>query len=37
MVYYPEANGFTAGAFGTERLKVLIMTQREQIKAAVGL
>jgi hypothetical protein len=37
MVFYPEANAFTAGAFGTERLKELIMTQREQIKAAAGL
>lgn len=37
MVYYPKANGFTAGAFGTGKLKVLIMSQREQIKAAAGL
>lgn len=37
MVYYPKANGFTAGAFGTEKLKLLIMSQREQIKAAAGL
>lgn len=37
MVYYPKANGFTAGAFGTEKLKVLIMSHREQVKAAAGL
>jgi len=37
MVYYPKANAFTEGAFGTERLKALIMTQRQQIKAAAGL
>ena len=37
MVYYPNANGFTAGAFGTEKLKLLIMSQREQIKKAEGL
>ncbi|WP_211093500.1 hypothetical protein [Cohnella fermenti] len=37
MVYYPQANGFTAGAFGTEALRQLIMTQRAAIKAAAGL
>ncbi|MBT2292926.1 hypothetical protein J7E73_28190 [Paenibacillus albidus] len=37
MIYYPKANAFTAGAFGTESLKELIMTQRAQIKAAAGL
>ncbi|MHA7967297.1 hypothetical protein ACX93W_24555 [Paenibacillus sp. CAU 1782] len=37
MVYYPKANGFTSGAFGTEKLKLLITSQREQIKSAVGL
>jgi len=37
MVYYPKANAFSAGAFGTERLKELIMTQRQQIKAAAGM
>ncbi|WP_256757563.1 hypothetical protein [Cohnella sp. WQ 127256] len=37
MVYYPKANGFTAGGFGTEKLKELIMAQRAQIKAAAGL
>ncbi|QJD84977.1 hypothetical protein [Cohnella herbarum] len=37
MVYYPKANGFSAGAFGTEKLKLLIMSQRQQIKAAAGL
>lgn len=37
MVFYPKANGFTAGAFGTEKLKELIMSQRSQIKAAAGL
>ena len=37
MVYYQNANAFTAGAFGTENLKLLITSQREQIKAAAGL
>ncbi|WP_211222553.1 hypothetical protein [Paenibacillus daejeonensis] len=37
MVYYSEANAFSAGAFGTEKLKLLIMSQREQIKSAAGL
>jgi len=37
LVYYPKANAFTAGAFGTERLNEIIMTQRKQIKAAAGL
>ncbi|MCM3628146.1 hypothetical protein M3194_12300 [Paenibacillus glycanilyticus] len=37
MVYYPKANGFTAGAFGSEKLRMLIMSQREQIKSAAGL
>ena len=37
MVYYPKGNAFTAGAFGTETLKELIVTQRQQIKAAAGL
>ncbi|MWC28065.1 hypothetical protein [Paenibacillus sp. MMS18-CY102] len=37
MVYYPKANAFNAGAFGTEQLRTLIMSQRMQIKAAAGL
>ena len=37
LVYYPKANAFTVGAFGTERLNEIIMTQRKQIKAAAGL
>ncbi|WP_341279630.1 hypothetical protein [Paenibacillus sp. FSL H8-0537] len=37
LVYYPEGNGFTAGAFGTDSLKALIMEQQAQIKAAAGL
>lgn len=37
MVYYQEANAFSAGAFGTENLKLLITSQREQIKSAAGL
>ncbi|RAP78594.1 hypothetical protein DL346_01250 [Paenibacillus montanisoli] len=37
MVYYPQANAFTAGAFGTEKLKELIMEQRKRIKGAAGL
>ncbi len=37
LVYYPQSNALTAGAFGTERLNEIIMTQRKQIKAAAGL
>ncbi|GLX69654.1 hypothetical protein MU1_39990 [Paenibacillus glycanilyticus] len=36
MVYYPKANGFNAGAFGSEKIRKIIMSQ-EQVKAAVGL
>ncbi|NGM83522.1 hypothetical protein G5B47_13955 [Paenibacillus sp. 7124] len=37
IVYYPKGNGFSSGAFGTEGLRALIMSQRAQIKAAAGL
>ncbi|WP_249899469.1 hypothetical protein [Paenibacillus sp. PK3_47] len=37
MVYYPNGNAFTAGAFGTETLKELIMSERSRIKAAAGM
>ncbi|MEY8745488.1 hypothetical protein [Paenibacillus tundrae] len=37
MVYYPKANAFSAGAFGTERLSELIVTQRQRIKSAAGM
>lgn len=37
ILYYSKANAFSAGAFGTERLNELIMTQRQQIKAAAGI
>lgn len=37
LVYYPKANAFSAGAFGTVRLNEIIMIQRKQIKAAAGL
>ncbi len=37
MVYYPKANAFNTGAFGTERLKELITSQRGKIKAAAGM
>ncbi|WP_174818664.1 hypothetical protein [Paenibacillus illinoisensis] len=37
MVYYPKANAFSAGAFGTEKLGTLITSQRKQLKAAAGL
>lgn len=37
LVYYPKGNGFTAGAFGTESLKKLILTERARIKAAAGM
>ncbi|WP_144266439.1 hypothetical protein [Paenibacillus curdlanolyticus] len=37
MVFYPNANAFTLGAYGTEQLKALIMAQRAQIKSAAGL
>jgi len=36
-VYYPIANAFSAGAFGTKELGSLIMLERAQIKAAAGL
>ncbi|MFC5469327.1 hypothetical protein ACFPPD_11395 [Cohnella suwonensis] len=32
MVYYPKANGFTAGAFGTEKLKVLTCLRDHKLK-----
>ncbi|CAM3922574.1 hypothetical protein COLU111180_14735 [Cohnella lubricantis] len=31
--YKPEANAFTNGAFGTESLKILILSERDRIKA----
>lgn len=37
MVYYPKGNAFTAGAFGTETLKELIMSERSRIKAEAGM
>jgi len=37
MVYYPKANAFSAGAFGTEKIQSLIVSQRKEIKAATGL
>jgi hypothetical protein len=37
MVYYPKANAFSAGSFGTDRLNELIMDQRKRIKAAAGM
>lgn len=37
MVYSPKANAFSAGAFGTEKLRSLIVSQRKEIKAAAGL
>ncbi|WP_210436969.1 hypothetical protein [Paenibacillus xylanexedens] len=37
MVYYPKANAFSAGAFGTAKLQSLIVSQRKEIKAAAGL
>lgn len=37
MVYYPKANAFSAGAFGTEKIQSLIVSQRKEIKAAAGL
>lgn len=37
MIYYPKGNAFSAGAFGNERLQEIIMTQRQQIKAAAGM
>ncbi|WP_440116854.1 hypothetical protein [Paenibacillus sp. QZ-Y1] len=37
MVFYPKANAFSAGAFGTEKIQELIVSQRKQIKAAAGL
>ena len=37
MVYYPKANAFSAGAFGTAKEQSLIVSQRKEIKAAAGL
>ncbi|MCQ6563762.1 hypothetical protein [Paenibacillus mendelii] len=36
MVYYAKGNGFTAGAFGTDRLQELILSERQRIKSAVA-
>lgn len=37
MVYYPKANAFNPGAYGTETLKELIVSERTRIKAAAGM
>lgn len=37
MVFYPQGNAFANGAFGTDELKSLILSQRQHIKAAAGL
>jgi hypothetical protein len=37
LVYYPKGNGFSAGAFGTEALNEVIMTERSRIKVAAGM
>ncbi|WP_225446209.1 hypothetical protein [Paenibacillus rhizovicinus] len=38
MVYYPDANAFAnGGALGTHKLKLLVTSQRADIKAAAGL
>ncbi|MEK0314797.1 hypothetical protein [Cohnella sp. 56] len=37
MVYYEKANAFNAGAYGTEALKTIIVSERVRIKKAAGL
>ncbi|MFC3800974.1 hypothetical protein [Cohnella sp. GCM10012308] len=37
MVYYENANAFTAGAYGTEAMKSVIVSERTRIKKAAGL
>ncbi|MDG0810631.1 hypothetical protein [Cohnella rhizosphaerae] len=37
MVFYENANAFTAGAYGTEAMKSVIVGERTRIKKAAGL
>ncbi|MDG0792227.1 hypothetical protein OMP38_16150 [Cohnella ginsengisoli] len=37
MVFYEKANAFTAGAYGTEAMKTVIVGERTRIKKAAGL
>lgn len=37
MVFYENANAFTVGAYGTEALKTVIVSERTRIKKAAGL
>jgi hypothetical protein len=37
MVFYEKANAFTAGAYGTEGLRAVIVKERTRIKRAVGI
>lgn len=37
MVYYEKANAFNAGAYGTEALKTIIVSERARIKKAAGM
>ncbi|WP_255374007.1 hypothetical protein [Cohnella sp. OV330] len=37
MVFYENANAFTAGAYGTEAMKTAIVSERTRIKKAAGL
>lgn len=37
MVFYEKANAFTAGAYGTETLRMVIVSERTRIKKAAGM
>lgn len=37
MVFYEKANAFTAGAYGTEALRDVIVSERTRIKQAAGM
>lgn len=37
ILFYPNGNYFSQGAYGTEKLKELIMSERSRIKAAAGM
>ncbi|MFB9326368.1 hypothetical protein ACFFSY_10625 [Paenibacillus aurantiacus] len=37
LVFYEKANAFTAGAYGTEALKKIIVSERARIKRAAGM
>ncbi|CAI6084043.1 hypothetical protein [Cohnella sp. JJ-181] len=37
MVFYENANSFTAGVYGTEAMKTVVVSERTRIKKAAGL